>query len=60
MKDAKNLKTQSKYYKVWTEFINFHDQATVEELNEEMFLQYFDFLITTNMSMQHCGQSSRC
>ena len=47
VKDAKNLKTQSKYDKVWTDFITFHNQATVEELNEEMFLQYFDFLINT-------------
>lgn len=56
IKDAKKLKTQSKqaYDKIWTEFIDFHDQAIVEELNEEMFLQYFGFLVNT----KQYGQSS--
>ena len=47
LKRTEKQSIQYKASKVWTEFINFHDQATTEELNDEMFLQYFDFLINT-------------
>ena len=47
MKCAKHLKTQKKYDKCWEDFMKFHEEPKIESLNEEMFLQYFDFLIET-------------
>ena len=45
LKDAKSLKTQSKYDQAWDNFCRFNDNADVRELTEEIFIQYFDYLI---------------
>lgn len=45
MKDVKKLKTQNKYDKNWNLMLEFHNNPDIKELTEEMFLQYFDFLI---------------
>lgn len=45
MRDAKRLKSQSKYDKAWDEFLMYHKNPNVSNMTEEMFLQYFDYLI---------------
>jgi hypothetical protein len=43
--ESKHLKTQPKYAKSWMDFLKFHDNPDVAVLDEEIFLQYFNFLI---------------
>ena len=45
MRDAKHLKTQSRYDKAWDSFMAYHNHPDIKEVDEEKFIQYFDMLI---------------
>lgn len=70
MKDAKQLKTQGRYDKSWDLFMAYHDKPSINEIDEEKFLQYFDMLIHekkmacstlwSNFSMLNSESQSRC
>lgn len=45
MRNSKRLKTQGRYTKAWNEFIAFSDNPVFKYINEDLYLQYFDYLI---------------
>ena len=49
--NIQQLKIQKKYDN-WENFMKFHEHSKIDNLNEEMFLQYFDYLIETKSKRQ--------
>ena len=61
LRDAKKLKSHGRYEKAWHQFRAFHEDPTVADVTELMFLQYFDHLIKEkSLPFQLCGHNSQC